>query len=67
MQTQQQNLLPRKQRPKDAAMRYGVSVSSLYNYIQAGKLKITKPSKRVTLLDTMELEAFFNGESVEVA
>lgn len=67
MKQDQETQLPRKQRPKEVMKRYGISKSTLYNYIQAGKLKITKPSIRVTLLDTKELEAFFNGESVEVA
>ena len=58
------NELPRKQRPKEAAQRYGVGLSTIWLYINQGKLNVTRPSQRVTLLDTDELEAFFNGESV---
>jgi len=54
--------LPRKQRPKDAAKNYGVGLSTIWKYIKDGKLHVSKPSPRVTLLDTQELESFFNGE-----
>lgn len=54
--------LPRKQRVADAVKNYGVSRSQMWRYIKDGKLKTFKPSPRVTLLDTDELEVFFNGE-----
>ena len=54
--------LPRKQRPRQAAKNYGVGISTMWRYIAEGKLHTTKPSPRVTLLDTKELEQFFNGE-----
>lgn len=57
-----ENQLPRKQRPKQAALNYGVGISTIWRYIAEGKLHVTKPSPRVTLLDTEELEKFFNGE-----
>jgi len=55
------NNLPRKQRPKQAALNYGVGLSTLWLYIKQGKLQATKVSEKVTVLDTEELEAFFNG------
>lgn len=57
-----ENQLPRKQRPKQAAKNYGVGISTIWRYIAEGKLHTSKPSPRVTLLDTEELELFFSGE-----
>ena len=53
--------LPRKQRPKQVAQNYGVGLSTVWLYIKQGKLKATKISGKVTVLDTEELEQFFNG------
>ncbi|MFW2352609.1 DNA-binding protein [Aliarcobacter butzleri] len=53
--------LPRKQRPKQAAENYGVGLSTIWLYIKQGKLSATKISEKVTVLDTQELEQFFNG------
>ncbi len=54
--------LPRKQRPKQAAENYGVGLSTIWLYIKQGKLTTTKVSDKVTVLDTNELELFFNGD-----
>lgn len=53
--------LPRKQRPKQAAENYGVGLSTIWLYIKQGKLTAAKISEKVTVLDTAELEQFFNG------
>lgn len=55
-------VLPRKQRVLTACENYNVSRSTMWRYIKEGKLTTTKPSPRVTLLDTEQLEAFFNNE-----
>ncbi|ADG92279.1 conserved hypothetical protein [Arcobacter nitrofigilis DSM 7299] len=57
-----QELLPRKQRPRQAAENYGIALSTLWLYIKQGKLTAKKISDRVTVLDTEELEVFFNTE-----
>ena len=54
--------LPRKQRPKQAAENYGVGLSTIWLYIKQKKLTAKKISTKVTVLDTEELERFFNGE-----
>ena len=56
--------LPRKQRPKQAAENYGVGLSTIWLYIKQGKLSTTKVSAKVTVLDTNELELFFNGDRI---
>lgn len=56
-------MLPRKQRPKEAAKRYGVGLSTLWRYIRDGKLKAVNISPNVTVLDTEDLEKFFSGEA----
>lgn len=55
--------LPRKQRPRQAAENYSVGLSTIWLYIKQGKLAAKKISGKVTLLDTEELELFFNGKA----
>lgn len=59
--------LPPKQRVADASVNYGTSKSHIWKLIQDGKLKkVTRPSPRVTLLDTDELEKYFNSNYDEM-
>ncbi|MGB3750226.1 MAG: DNA-binding protein [Arcobacteraceae bacterium] len=54
--------LGQKQRVADVVKNYSVSKSTVWKLIQDGKLKkITRPSPRITLLDTEELEEYFNS------
>ncbi len=56
--------LPRVQRPKQVAQNYGVGLSTIWLYIKQGKLKASKISEKVTVLDTEELELFFRGKAI---
>jgi len=57
--------LPRKQRVSDVAKRYSIGKSTVWKYIKDGKLTSIKISPRITVLDTVELEAFFNEDITE--
>jgi len=60
------NKLPKKQRIKTASQNYGVGKSTLWKLIAEKKLSVTRPSPRVTLLDTDELDRYFNSNYDEV-
>lgn len=53
--------LPRRQRVSEASKRYGVGKSTLFRWVSQGRLTVVKPSPRITLLSTDELEELFNG------
>jgi predicted DNA-binding transcriptional regulator AlpA len=57
------NKIKLKIRVKNASEIYSVAQSTIWLYIKQGKLTTTKPSPRVTLLDTIELETFFNNNN----
>ena len=49
-------------RPKQGAKLLGVSVSTLWNYIKAGRIHTKKLSPRVTIIEAKELERFMREE-----
>lgn len=53
--------LPRTQRVSTAVKNYGVGRSTLFRWIKEGRLTAIRPSARVTLLKTDELEKLFIG------
>jgi len=57
--------LPRKQRAKQVAQRYGISLATVWRYVKEGKIKAYKLSPRVSVFDTEELEEFFSGGNYE--
>lgn len=55
------NDMPRTQRVATASLKYGVGKSTLFRWIKEGKLTAVRPSPRITLLKTDELEKLFNS------
>jgi len=49
-------------RPEAVAKRLGVSKSTLWNYIKAGRIHTKKLSSRVTIIEAKELERFMTEE-----
>ena len=49
-------------RPKQGAELLGVSLSTLWNYIKAGRIHTKKLSPRVTIIEAKELERFMRDE-----
>ena len=56
--------IKKKYRAKELALYIGVGLSTIWLYIKQGKLSTTKVSAKVTVLDTNELELFFNGDRI---
>ncbi|WP_373033425.1 helix-turn-helix domain-containing protein [Sulfurovum sp.] len=48
-------------RPKEAAEFLGVGLSTIWMYVKQGKIKTTKLSERVTIIQRKELEIFMGG------
>ena len=55
----------KKERVPTASKKYNVSESTLWRWISEGKIQVTRPSARITLIDTAELESFLNGNNAE--
>lgn len=53
---------PRALRVKDAAARYGVSLSFLWKLARAGRLHPRRVSARCTLWDVVELDRVLGGD-----
>lgn len=49
-------------RPKEASAKYNIGLSTLWLWIKEGKIPKYKLSNRVTVIDTVDLEAFINGK-----
>jgi excisionase family DNA binding protein len=49
-------------RPKEASKYMSVSLSTIWNYIKAGKLNTVKPSKGVTLISAEEINKLLGVE-----
>ena len=54
-------------RPSEAARYLRVSVSQLWNFIKAGKIKTVKLSKQVTIIRKADLDRFIDHQADEVA
>lgn len=49
-------------RPKQGAELLGVSLSTLWNYIKAGRIHTKKLSTRVTIIEAKEIDRFMREE-----
>lgn len=54
--------LPKKLRAKQIAKEFSVGLSTVWLYAKEGKLTPIKVTSRVTVFDTQEVLALFNGE-----
>jgi len=52
---------PKRLRAKDIAEQYSVSVPSIWRWAKEGKITPIKVTKRTTVFDSVEIEAFFSG------
>jgi predicted DNA-binding transcriptional regulator AlpA len=55
-------VLQKKLRAKQIAELFGIGLSTVWLYAKEGKLTPIKVSSRVTVFDTAEVLALFNGE-----
>ena len=51
-------------RPKEAAKYLSVGLSTFWSYVKDGKIKTYKPTNKVTLVKTSDLDSFINGETI---
>lgn len=54
--------LPKRLRAKQIAKEFSISLSSVWLFAKQGKLTAIRVSSRVTVFDTQEVIALFNGE-----
>jgi excisionase family DNA binding protein len=54
-------------RPKEAAVYLGIGLSTFWLYVKQGKLKATRISDRITLIDKPQMDSFLRGEINDTA
>jgi excisionase family DNA binding protein len=53
-------------RPKEVCQRLGIGRTTLVRFINSGKIRVSRPTLRTTLISSAELARFYNANTLPI-